>query len=83
MTHKDEDGDHAAEIMRQRMRQETKDHLRDIRREHGIGRHWASLVLPAGTPHVLTIQPLHSCAGSPGAMCAANGDAVRRIAASD
>jgi hypothetical protein len=80
LTRWDEDSDLAVEIMRKRMEQQTKAHLRDIRRVHGAGKHWASLVLPSGIPRFVEMPPLHSSFGSPGALCAANGERDHRIA---
>ncbi len=70
MSHQEDDGTPAPDIMRERMRRETLEHLRDIRREHGAGRHWANLALPRGTPHLVIRPLLHSASGSPAALCA-------------
>ena len=78
MAHWDEDGDLAAEAMRLRMQQATSAHLRDIRREHGAGKRWATLILPSGASYFINTPPLYSGSGSPGALCAANGEFDRR-----
>ena len=74
MAHRDQDGDSAFEDMRRRMQEATKAHLGDIRREHGAGKRWTTLILPSGVSYFINTPPLHSGSGSPGALCAANGD---------
>jgi hypothetical protein len=78
VAYRDEDGDVAAEAMRKRMHRETRAHLADIRREHGAGKHWATMILPSGAPHFINAPPLYSSFGSPGALCAAIGESTPR-----
>jgi len=79
LSHQEDNGDRAIEIMRERMARETLAHLRDIRRVHGKGRHWGDLAIPQGAPRFVDRPLLHSAFGSAGAMCAAEGE--RRIVA--